>query len=235
MKAFLLAAGYGTRLKPLTDSIPKCLVPINGKPLLEIWLELLEREGVTDVLVNTHYLSERVEEFICYRNNKINVELFHEDVLLGSGGTLLANKAFIRNDKDFYFLYADNITNISLNKLLRFHRSNNSIFSTYVYETKIPQQKGIFTADMKTGKVLGFEEKPKHPKSNLANAGIGILNNKIFNYLKDNKPFVDFGKDVMPELVDQMHIILTDKYIKDIGTINDYLQAQKEWKLITEI
>ena len=92
MKAILLSAGYGVRLKPLTDNTPKCLLPINEKPLLYHWLDLLENEGVTDVLINTHYLAEKIEQSIKQRKNAINVVLSYEPNLLGSAGTIFSNK-----------------------------------------------------------------------------------------------------------------------------------------------
>ena len=232
MKAFLLAAGLGTRLRPLTNSVPKCLIPINGQPLLDIWLNLLENEHVDEVLINTHYFPEKVEEFISKRNNKIKVQISFEEKLLGSGGTIFSNKNFVNGENDFYVLYADNLTNVSLRSLLDFHLARKSIFTTYVYKTDVPKQKGIFVAEPDTGKVLDFQEKPKNPRSNLANAGIGVLNKEIFNYFDKNKIFFDFGSDIMPKIVNDMYILATDLYIKDIGTVEDYNTAQKEWKLI---
>lgn len=179
MKAFLLSAGLGTRLKPLTDDIPKCLVEVCGKPLLYIWLDLLERDGVDEVLINTHYFADKVEEAVMNRDNKIKVKLFYEEELHGSGGTVLVNEDFVRNEKDFFFIFADNLSNVSLNKIYDFHVSNDSLFTTYVYKTDVPKQKGIFVAD-DSGKVLDFEEKPEFPKSNLASAGIGVLSSEVF-------------------------------------------------------
>lgn len=232
MKAFLLSAGYGTRLKPLTNEIPKCLIPINGQPLLDIWLEILEKEGVEEVLINTHYMAEAVKDFMMKRKSNIRIILTYEENLLGSGGTLLTNKNFVKGEENFYLLYADNLTNVKLKPLLDLHLSRNSIFTTYVYKTAIPKQKGIFVANPETGKVYDFCEKPENPKSDLANAGIGVLNIEIFNYFDERRTFYDFGSDIMSKIVKDMYILETDKYIKDIGTLEDYYSAQKEWKLI---
>jgi mannose-1-phosphate guanylyltransferase len=94
MKAVILAAGLGTRLRPITSATPKCLVPINGVPLLELWLRDCERAGVEAVLVNTHHLAERVEEFVAARRG-IPVTLAYEPTLLGSAGTIAANWDFV--------------------------------------------------------------------------------------------------------------------------------------------
>jgi mannose-1-phosphate guanylyltransferase len=186
VKAFLLSAGLGTRLKPLTDDVPKCLVEVNGKPLLYIWLDLLERDGVDEVLINTHYFADKVEEAVRKRDNKIKVKLYYEKVLHGSGGTILANEDFVRNEKEFFFIFADNLSNVSLMKIWDFHVKNDSLFTTYVYRTDVPKQKGIFVAD-ENGKVLDFEEKPEFPKSDLASAGIGVLSNEVFEIFEKMK------------------------------------------------
>ena len=87
MKAFLLAAGLGTRLRPITDNTPKCLVPICGKPMLSWWIELFEKHGITDVLINTHYLRDQVSDFINEHNKsnpKVTLYEAYEPVLIGS-------------------------------------------------------------------------------------------------------------------------------------------------------
>ena len=91
-KALLLAGGMGTRLKPLTDSIPKCLVPIGGKPLLAYWLESLSKAGVERILINTHYLSEQVIAFCKQSQYSQLLDLVHESALLGTAGTIRANR-----------------------------------------------------------------------------------------------------------------------------------------------
>ena len=104
MKAFLLAAGYGTRLRPLTNTTPKCLVPICGKPILTWWIQLFEKYNIQEVLINTHYLPNPVREFINEHNksiSKVKIKEFYEPLLLGSGGTILANKKLLMVKKIF--------------------------------------------------------------------------------------------------------------------------------------
>ena len=228
MKAILLSAGYGTRLKPLTDIQPKCLLPINDKPLLYHWLDLLESENISEVLINTHYLAEDINKSINQRKNKIKITLKYENKLLGSAGTIFANRNYFKEEENFLLLYADNFTNVSLSTIIEFHKQVDSIFTTYIYETDKPIEKGIFECDYNTGKVLSFEEKPKHPKSNFANSGIGVLSKQIFNYYSPEVP-LDFGKTIMPLIADKMYVLKTDKYIIDIGSIEDYKKAQEIW------
>jgi mannose-1-phosphate guanylyltransferase len=116
MKAFLLAAGEGTRLRPLTDSIPKCLVPIRQKPLLEIWLQLCARSGIREVLINLHSHADAVRSFVAGRDFGVQIRLFEEPRLLGSAGTIAANRAWVQPDPYFWVFYADVLTNMNLSK-----------------------------------------------------------------------------------------------------------------------
>src|SRR5882724_10501071 len=102
MKAFLLAGGHGTRLKPLTDSTPKCLLPICGIPMLQIWFDLCQRYGIDEVLINLHSHAEVVRRFIQKNKKDLKVYLFEEETLLGSAGTLLANRDWLKGEASFW-------------------------------------------------------------------------------------------------------------------------------------
>jgi len=226
MKSFLLAAGLGTRLRPLTNTIPKCLVQVAGKPLLEWWILLFEKYGINEVLINTHYLSEQVEEYISNYKSDIKFELFYEKNLLGSAGTIRANKDFIQNEK-FLIVYADNLTNFNIRKFVKFHKSHKLPFSVALFKTDMPKTKGIVELD-KDNRVISFEEKPRNPKSNLANAGIYIAEPEIINLI--DKDISDIGCDILPRLVGNMQGFYDDYYLLDIGTHKHLEQAKKEWR-----
>lgn len=232
MKAFLLSAGYGTRLKPLTNNIPKCLVPICGKPLLAWWMDLFEKHGINEVLINTHYLADEVREFIEYYNaQKTGVTLIesYEKDLLGSGGTVAINKSFIKNEEKFLICYADNLTNIDLSELIKFHTKKQGILTMGLFYTNNPKECGIAAIDSHD-LIYEFIEKTERPKSHLANAGIYVTNLDIFKYLPQKK-FIDFGKDVLPSLVNKMYGYQMKDYLLDIGNLENYNKAQKEWKM----
>ena len=224
MKAFLLSAGYGTRLKPLTNNIPKCLVPI--------WMDFFEKHGINEVLINTHYLADEVREFIEYYNaQKTGVTLIesYEKDLLGSGGTVAINKSFIKNEEKFLICYADNLTNIDLSELIKFHTKKQGILTMGLFYTNNPKECGIAAIDSHD-LIYEFIEKPERPKSHLANAGIYVTNLDIFKYLPQKK-FIDFGKDVLPSLVNKMYGYQMKDYLLDIGNLENYNKAQKEWKM----
>src|SRR5947199_1092245 len=121
MKAFLLAAGHGTRLRPHTDNTPKCLLPIKGVPMLEIWLGLCRRYGISDVLVNTHAHASAVKDFVRAWKDGIRVAVVEEPELHGSAGTLLVNRDWVAGEDRFWVFYADVLTNANLGAMLSTH------------------------------------------------------------------------------------------------------------------
>ena len=122
MRALLLAAGLGTRLRPLTETLPKCLVPIKGHALLGIWLERLQRAGIGPFLINTHYLSGLVESFVEGSPHRDMVNLVHEPELKGTAGTLLQNLDFFGGE-DAMLIHADNYCLADLSAFVRAHRN----------------------------------------------------------------------------------------------------------------
>lgn len=236
MKAFLLAAGIGSRLRPLTDTIPKCLIPIHGKPLLQIWLELLERYRVTDVLINMHHHPEKVSQFIAAvrANVRINITAVHEPVLLGSAGTLAANRAFVADSDDFLIAYADNLTRINLARMQQFHhqvKSRGGTLTMGLFRAPNPGACGIAVMD-RTNKILEFIEKPQKPLGNLANGGIYITTRDIFGFIPEPSGGpVDMGFDVLPALTGRMYGYEITEYLRDIGSPESYQKALDEWPL----
>lgn len=228
MKAFLLIAGKGTRLKPLTDHMPKCLLSINGMPLLGIWLTLFKKYGVTEILVNLHHLSRMVEDYLKNNNFGVRVTTFYEPSLLGSAGTVLANKDFVKKEEAFFIIYGDNLTNIDLVEMAKFHKDQNTMFTMGLFRTQRPEQAGIAEID-DDNSITSFVEKPSNPISNLANAGIYIANKELFNYIP-RKEFVDFGFDVLPGLVGKMSGYIIEEYLTDIGNHDSYCLANQVWK-----
>jgi len=230
MKAFLLAAGEGTRLRPLTQSIPKCLIPIQGTPLLAIWLDLLARSGFDEVLVNLHHLPERVTDFLSRHDSKLRVETRYEPTLLGSAGTVLANRDFVDGERDFLVAYADNLTNAPLADMCAFHRSREEEMTLGVTRTDRPSEKGILVVD-DSDTVVAFEEKPKRPRSDLANAGIYVARPGIFDAFAEVRTgaALDFGFHVLPALAHRSNVYRISSFLMDIGTPEAYDTAQRTW------
>jgi mannose-1-phosphate guanylyltransferase len=230
VKAFLLAAGEGRRLRPLTDSLPKCLVPIGGTPLLAIWLEALASNGVTHVLINVHHLHDKVVQFLTGFRTPLHVDIVHEPTLLGSAGTVLANRQFVVDERAFFIVYADVLTSIDLRRMARFHESRGEPVTIGLVPTDIPQEKGTVLVDSE-GRVARFAEKAEVPLSNLSNAGIYVAGQEIFAHIPSGsagRP-VDFGVDVFPSLTPHIAAYPIEEFLMDIGTPALYELADREW------
>lgn len=212
--------------------MPKCLVPIHGKPLLSIWLEICEQLQIDEVLINTHYLADQVRAWARKQNSRVRIHLVHEEVLRGSAGTVAANRQFVRDrdNEDFYVFYADNLVCADLDALKSCHIRHDGVLTLGLFRSPKPEDCGIVTLD-ESGRITSFEEKPSNPKTNLANAGIFIARQTLFDWLPPDG-FADFGKDVLPSLVAAMRGSVLDGYILDIGTPENYRRALKEWPAI---
>jgi len=238
MKAFLLAAGKGTRLKPYTDSIPKCLIPIHGRPLLGIWLDHLREQNIRDVLINTHHHAHQVDDFVRGYSHRrdMRIVLSNEPELLGSAGTIRHCRDFVDSEADFMIFYADNLTNVNLKRFATFHqncRGKKGILTMGLFHSSNPSACGIAELDPDQ-KIVAFSEKPVEPRSDLANAGIYMASREIFEYFPEASPnplnsVLDFGHHVLPLLAGRMYGFPIAEYLRDIGTIESYRQALTEW------
>jgi mannose-1-phosphate guanylyltransferase len=227
MKAFLLAAGLGTRLKPLTDRVPKCLLPIRGVPLLGIWLDLCRQYGINEVLINTHSHPAAVKKYVQQNGHGLKIRVTEEKVLLGSAGTLTRNRKWAASDSDFWVFYGDVLTNTNLARMGEFHRQRKQLATIGVYEVSNPNQCGIVTVD-RDGIVHDFVEKPSKPSSNLAFAGLLLATMAVFDFVPNQIPS-DIGFDVLPKLIGRMAAYPIRDYLVDIGTPEKYAHVQTTW------
>jgi dTDP-glucose pyrophosphorylase len=232
VKAFLLAAGLGTRLRPLTDTVPKCLVPIAGRPLLSYWMTLLARHGFDEVRINVHHLPGPVRAFARECTHP-RLTVFEEPVLLGSAGTIRANREWATDGGPFLVAYADDLTNADLSALMAVHERRRPLLTMGLFRSDEPSRCGIaeLHGDESDAAILSFEEKPARPKSNLANAGIYVTDERIMDHIPDAVP-ADFGHDVLPGLVGQMRGHLLRGRLIDVGTWASYERAQREAPLL---
>jgi mannose-1-phosphate guanylyltransferase len=227
VKAFLLAAGLGTRLRPITDSTPKCMLAIDDRPLLDIWLDAFAAAGVDEVLVNLHYLPEVVRSHLAGRTAPPSVRVFFEAELLGSAGTLLANRDWVAGEGLFLACYADNLTDFDLRSLIDAHREHDPIATLTVFHSENPSAGGVVEVDA-DGTVIGFVEKPREPVSDLTNAGMYAFHPAVLDEIKDAPP-ADIGYHLLPRLVGRAHAVLVEGYFRDVGTADAYRRAREEW------
>jgi mannose-1-phosphate guanylyltransferase len=233
MKAFLLAAGNGTRLRPLTDNVPKCLLPIHGVPLLEIWLNNCKAAGITDVLVNTHAHAGAIRKFAAEQKTGVRICIAEEPELFGSAGTLAENRKFIAGEESFCVLYADVLTNVDLSHMFAFHQQKHLAATLGIYQVPDPTRCGIVTMN-ENSVIQEFVEKPSQPASNWAFAGVMVAGPELFDFLPPRRP-ADLGFDVLPKMVRKLAAYPISEYLLDIGTITNYQNAQQSWPGLAQL
>ncbi len=236
MRALLLAAGLGTRLRPITNTIPKCLVPILGRPLLDYWLELLVEGGITEILVNLHYFPEAVQAYVETSPYRPYATLVYEEHLLGTAGTLLKNKDFFKNEP-VMLIHADNLSKFDFRRFkMTYEARPSSIELTMMtFETDDPKSCGIVELSPE-GVVIGFHEKVEDPPGNLANGAVYIVSPHVIAFTESfGKTTIDFSTEVLPEYVGRINTFHNNQYHRDIGTPESYFSAQKEYEAFVDV
>jgi mannose-1-phosphate guanylyltransferase len=217
MKAMLLAAGRGTRLAPLTDSIPKILAPFGGRPLLEHQLEYLTRGGVTEIAINVHHHSDQVLACIDALSLGVPVRISREPRLLGTAGALLPLREFFTEPA--IVLYGDVVTDTNLAELMEEHRRHDPLATLAVYPSTEIEGKGVCRVD-ETGRIIAFAEKPDAASGQaLINAGLYVVSPRVLDLLAPGES--DFGRDVWPSALtagETLRAAVLDAYLRDIGS-----------------
>jgi len=223
MRAMLLAAGLGTRLRPITDTVPKCLVPIKGQPLLGIWLERLAQFGLGPFLINTHYFAKQVEAFIETSPFRDQVTLVNELELHGTAGTLIANLDFFQGE-DGLLIHADNYCLADFTAFQHAHRNRprECLLTMMVFRTDNPSSCGIVELDER-GVVIGFHEKVAKPPGNLANGAVYILSAELLAMIaKEMHSVTDFSTEVLNRFVGKIYYYETSEVFLDVGTQGNF-------------
>lgn len=224
----ILAAGLGTRLWPLTKTIPKCLVPIAGRPLLDYWIDRLCAAAVLEARVNTHAHADQVRGYI-HRNNaegRLRLAESFEPELLGSAGTIAANADLADGADEVIIVYADNFSDVDLSRLLTFHRAHSDPFTMLLFRAPNPRACGIAELDHE-GRVVSFVEKPHEPRGDLANAGVYVVSADAYREIASLKAF-DIGAEVLPRFVGRMRGWTWHGYHLDIGCPEALEQARRD-------
>lgn len=226
IKAMIMSAGMGSRLEPLTLQVPKPLVRVANRPVMDILLESLAQIGINNVVANTYYLAEQIIDR--YKNNPfgINFNYITEDTLSGTAGGLKKCQFFFNEGEDFVVLSADGLTNADILKGIEVHKKSGAVATIGVKRVKHDEVShfGVVVTD-NDGFITEFQEKPaiNEAKSDCINTGIYIFNYKIFDYIPENT-FYDFAKNVFPKLLveKQINTFVIEDYWSDIGTLAQY-------------
>ena len=231
IRCLLLAAGIGSRLRPLTYNVPKCLIEVGGRPILDWWLKHLELVNCKEVIVNTHYHADQVKEFLKgYQNSSINIIERYEETLLGTAGTLLANAEFFQEGIGI-LIHADNATDFDLKELIEAHmmRPKDCLVTMLTFQTDKPENCGIVEVNTE-GVVQGFYEKVENPPGRKANGAVYIFDKRLIEFLdKRTEIPYDFSTDVLPRLIGRIYTYETRNHFIDIGTPDNLIKARRIW------
>jgi NDP-sugar pyrophosphorylase family protein len=233
MKAFILAAGLGTRLRSLGLDVPKVMVPIAGRPLLEHHIALLREQGIRELIVNLHYLPEKItEHFGDGSKFGVHITYSREPKLLGTAGAVKKMEHLLR-DGTFIVMYGDNLIQIEFAPLVEFHRARRAMATVALFESPEPWTGGVVETET-DGRVRRFVEKPdpKEVSTNLINAGIYVLESEVLDAIPAGQ-FCDFGRDVFPKLLAAGKAVYAMKpkaYVQDIGTPERLAKAQRDFE-----
>ena len=231
MKAMILAAGVGSRLDPLTRSVPKPLVPILNRPVMEYLIELLKKHNFTEIMINLHYLGDQIEAY--FGNGSkwgVKISYSHEDKLWGDAGSLKRVEEFFK-DETFLVIGGDDLTDMDLTKLVKTHRDKHSLATIALSLVDDPSEYGIVLMN-EDSRITRFLEKPKGEVifSNTANTGVYVFEPQIFDLIPRGV-FYLFGKQVFPLLLEQhlpVYGHLTAAYWKDVGNLSIYQQTHRD-------
>jgi len=234
-KALLVAAGIGSRLAPLTDVLPKCLMPIGGQPLLGLWRAMLRQAGIADIVVNLHHHAELVRSYIARSPYAPLVTAAYESRLLGTGGTLLHHRDRFR-DGPVLFAHADNLTSFSVPDFFARHaaRPPGACITMMTFVTDAPEQCGIVELDSQ-GLVTAMHEKSPNPPGRLANAAVYIVDPEIADFMAGlGRDVIDFSTEVLPHFWGRVFSFHNDIYHRDIGTPVSLARAQFQFPLVAD-
>jgi len=228
MKAVIMAGGKGTRLRPLTCNIPKPMVPLLDRPVMEYAIELLKRHGITEIAVTVQHLPEVIRQYFG-DGSEFGVELhyFEEDAPLGTAGSVKNAEEFL--DETFVVVSGDALTDYDLGSAIAYHRENGSVATLVLASEEVPLEFGVVMTD-RAGRITRFLEKPAWGEvfSDTVNTGIYILEPEMFQYFDRGVEF-DFSKDLFPLLLMMdrpLYGYKAEGYWSDIGNLSQYRQAQ---------
>jgi len=227
MKAVILVGGRGERLMPLTKEMPKPMLPINGKPVIEYQIELLKKAGISDVIICGHYLFEKISDY--FGNGKkfgVKIHYIKEKTPLGTGGAIKNTEKLITGD--FLLLNGDIATTMDLKPLIKFHKNHGGIATLVLRKTDHPQDSDTIEMDGEN-RIIKIIAKNSGKYTSLANTGIFVFKKDIIGYCKE---FLNLEKDVIVPILnkERFYGFVTNEYTRDMGTIERYKKVKEDFK-----
>jgi len=228
VKAFILAAGVGNRLRPLTLKLPKPMIPLVNKPVIAHTLDNLKKHNINSVVMNLHFMADTISSYFGDGHNTgMEINYSKEENLLGTAGGLKKCKKYF--DSTFVVLSGDNLCDIDITSVIEFHKRKKSLATMVLKEVDAKYEYGIAISD-KYNRITSFVEKPTWSSvfSNTVNTGIYVFEPEIFKYIPDG--FYDFGKDLWPKLLKMkknIYSYVMNGYWTDIGSLSEYQNGTK--------
>lgn len=229
LKAVIMAGGEGTRLRPLTCTMPKPLVPVYGKPAMTHIIDLLARHNIREAAVTTMYMAENISDFYGDSYDGVKLRYFKEDIPLGTAGSIKNAEKFL--DDDFIVISGDCVCDINITDAINYHYSKNADVTIVLSRVDEPLEYGVVMCD-KNGKINRFIEKPSWSQafSDTVNTGIYIIKHSVLDLIPENT-FYDFSRDLFKKLLDsgaELYGCLSSGYWCDIGDINAFYRCSFE-------
>ena len=233
MKAMILAAGVGSRLSPYTDEVPKPMIRIGQKPILQHTIESLCETGINQIAINLHHLPQVIKDYFGTGNDwGCQITYSYEGRLLGTAGALKPLTSFF--DETFILWYGDNLCQLNLEKLIDLHRQNDSMATIVLHWRDDVRQSGMVELD-ESSKVIRFLEKPSSDRtiSHWVNAGVYVLEPEVLAYIPNNRAY-DFGRDLFPLLIEDEkpiygYCMSGKEKIWWIDRVEDYENVLADW------
>lgn len=227
MKAVIMAGGIGSRLRPLTCDLPKPMVPIMGKPVMQHGIELLRKHGIKDIAATLMYMPGVIKNYFKDgRDFRINLNYYIEETPLGTAGSVKNAAQFL--DQPFIILSGDAVTDLDISEAVRFHKEKGGAVTMVLKREASPLSYGVVLIDS-DNRICRFVEKPSWSEvtANTVNTGIYIIQPEILDYIPNDRA-MDFGKELFPELLRRgvpMYGYITEDYWCDIGDSSAYFSA----------
>ncbi len=233
IRAMVMAAGYGTRLEPLTMAVPKPMMPIANKPCMQHNLELIRKHNIKEVVCNIHYHPEQIENYF-FDGEELGISLsysYEENLMGTAGGVRRMGREILNIDNTFVVMSSDALTDINLRKMVDYHKSKGAIATIALAPVEEVTQFGVVVLN-DDHSVKAFQEKPKQEEalSNLVNAGIYVFEPEVLDMIPEGE-FYDFGKQLFPMLIEKKKGLFGYKMIdfwSDVGTLDAYIKANMD-------
>jgi NDP-sugar pyrophosphorylase family protein len=233
MKVFILAAGFGTRLQPLTKDTPKVMVKIGGKPVLEHLILLCKKHGLRDIIINLHHFAEKIKGY--FKDGSIwdvSITYSFEKRIMGSAGALKYAEKLLGNKEAFYVLNGDVMTNVNLKEMMSFHTSKGGIGTVFVHKTDHPYDSDLveFDSDFLVRKF--FRRKGGDAFKPISKTGAHIFEPHILEFIPAGAKY-SLEKQLIPDLVEKgekLYAFYSDSYSKDIGTSKRLQEVKRDFR-----